>query len=144
MHTLFDEYLRLNVKISPETRVHIENLKESTADLPPDFDNYIKNWYQLFDEISHSAMVISSCEKNEESNFPGGVSPFFRYIIDLFTTATDVTPNTLYANLQERTNDMLPNLQTNLHNLGQHVQQPFISGHVAGNTSLKPVVKHYN
>ncbi|CAF1054100.1 unnamed protein product [Didymodactylos carnosus] len=143
MNNQFDEYLRLNLNISPEARTNIENLRDCTDELPEDFCNYIQNWFQIFGDISHSAMVISSCKENEESSFLGSVSPFFRYIIDVFNTATNVTPNTLYENLQRRIHDMLPNLQTNLHNLDQHVQQPFRLGHYAGKTSLKPVVKPY-
>ena len=141
---LFDEYIRLNMNISPETYSSIEDLKESTDDLPQQYHDYIKNWFKIFDEVSHSAMVISSCGKDEASNFFGHVSPFFRYIIDVFTTAAHVTPDRLYENLQQRTHDMLPSLQTNLHSLQQHAQQAFMSGHFSGKTELKPIVKSYD
>eukprot|EP01083_Nonionella_stella_P292541 994911_1 len=95
-----------------------------------------------YDNLGRNMITIAARASDENANFFGQISPFYKLVIEEMTNNKSATPQTVHQYIQRKSEEQL-NIGITLAAM-QNVQRAFRNGEYALHVPLCPAVKKYN
>eukprot|EP01083_Nonionella_stella_P270698 916805_1 len=121
---------------------HSGNFQVEVDDEKVQFDDEKMPKYLLdYDELGRNMITIAACASNEEGNFVGEISPFYKLVMEAMKNNKNATPDSVHKYVKQKSKNT-PDLPFTLADF-QNVQKAFKKGGYALYVPLCPAVKKY-